>query len=222
MRLLDCFDCVYVINLDSRPDRMMNFRESMRSLGLLDHEIDEKIIRFPGVIPPSGAGPLGCTLSHLEIVRDAKRRGYEKILVFEDDAEPFAESLSYFNDVADDINSQDWDVYYLGYNSHTRLGLHSKNSLVARELFSTHAIAYRSSFFDRFINDHRHDKIKIFDVWISEEVQTSMRCLASYPMLFIQRESYSDIEKKNVNYGIQIERYQNYTSHLPKPFKKED
>jgi hypothetical protein len=220
MKLFEAFDAVYVINLDSRPDRMMDFRHGLRSLGLTDHEIDQKIIRFSGVIPENGPGALGCTLSHLNIVKDAKRAGYEKILVFEDDAIPYGEGIKYMNDVVEDLENESWDLYYLGYNSHHPLELHSKNSLAARDLFSTHAVAYRSSFFDRFIDDYVNDRIEIFDVWLRYNIQTSLKCLASYPMLFIQSTSYSDIEKKNVSYDIQIERYKSYTSHLTKPNKK--
>ena len=216
MKLFEAFDAVYVINLDSRPDRMMDFRQGLRSLGMADHEIDQKIIRFSGVIPASGPGALGCTLSHLGIVREAKNAGYEKILVFEDDAIPYAEGIKHMNGVIEDLENENWDLYYLGYNSHHPLELHSKNSLSARDLFSTHAVAYRSSFFDKFIDDHINDRIEIFDVWLRYNIQTSLKCLASYPMLFIQSTSYSDIEKKNVSYDIQIERYKSYTSHLPK------
>ena len=220
MKLFEAFNAVYVINLDSRPDRMMDFRQGLRSLGMTDHEIDQKIIRFSGVIPKNGPGALGCTLSHLNIVKDAKEAGYEKILVFEDDAIPYAEGIKYMNDVVEDLENESWDLYYLGYNSHHPLELHSKNSLSARDLFSTHAVAYRSSFFDRFIDDYVNNRIEIFDVWLRYNIQTSLKCLASYPMLFIQSTSYSDIEKKNVSYDIQIERYKSYTSHLTKPNKK--
>lgn len=214
MELFKAFDAVYVINLDSRPDRMMDFRQGLRSLGMADHEIDQKIIRVSGVIPPSGPGALGCTLSHLSIVKDAKAAGHEKILVFEDDAIPYVEGIKHMDGVIEDLEKEEWDLYYLGYNSHNPLELHSKNSLRARDLFSTHAIAYRSSFFDKFIDDYVNDRIEIFDVWLRFDIQTHMKCLASYPMLFIQSTSYSDIEKKNVSYDIQIERYKNYTSHL--------
>lgn len=215
MQLFEEFDAVYIINLDSRPDRMVDFRKGMKSIGMLDHEIDEKIIRFPGIVPTVGPGVLGCTLSHLGIVKAAKAAGHQKILVFEDDAIPYNDGIGYMKDVIEDIRNENWEVYYLGYNSHQTLSLHSKNSLKGRDLFSTHAIAYKSSFFDKFIKDYENDSIKIFDVWLRYEVQTTMMCLASYPMLFIQSESYSDIEKKGVNYDIQIERYKNYTSHLP-------
>lgn len=214
MKLLDAFDAVYVINLDSRPDRMIDFKRGLRSLGITDHEIDQKVVRFSGVVPAAGPGALGCTLSHLSIVKDAKLARYEKILVFEDDAIPYNEGMKYLDGVVRDLENEDWDLYYLGYNSHHPLELHSKNSLRARDLFSTHAIAYRSSFFDKFIDDYVNDKIEIFDVWLRFNIQPHMKCLASYPMLFIQSTSYSDIERKNVNYEIQIERYKNYTSHL--------
>lgn len=219
MKLFGAFDAVYVINLDSRPDRMMDFRRGLTSLGMSDHEIDQKIIRFSGVIPENGPGALGCTLSHLSIVKEAKLAGHEKILVFEDDAIPYAEGVKYMDDVLEDLENESWDLYYLGYNSHHPLELHSKNSLKARDLFSTHAVAYRSTFFDRFIDDYVNDRIEIFDVWLRYNIQTSLKCLASYPMLFIQSTSYSDIEKKNVSYDIQIERYKSYTSRLPKPNK---
>jgi len=210
MNLLDLFDAIYVINLDSRPDRMIEFKKGMKPLHLDEH----RITRFSGIVPPNGVGALGCTLSHLEIVREAKEKGYKKILVFEDDATPFEEGISGMKDIVEDMKNEEWDVYYLGYNSHEPLELHSKNSLKAKDLFSTHAIAYNSSFFDKFIDDFENNKIEIFDVWLRYNVQTMMKCLASYPMLFIQSSSYSDIEKKNVNYGIQIERYKSYTRHL--------
>jgi len=216
IKLLEHFDAVYVINLDSRRDRMIEFVEGMKSLGMTDHEIDEKIKRFSGIVPQIGPGALGCTLSHLSIVKNAKELGYEKILVFEDDAIPFNMSFKHLDGIIEDVKNEKWDIYYLGYNSHHVLDLHSNYSLEAKDLFSTHAVAYRSSFFDRFINDYERGLINVFDVWLRYDIQTSMKCLASYPMLFIQSTSYSDIEKKNVNYDIQIERYQKYTSHLPK------
>jgi len=219
MKLFEQFDAVYVINLDSRPDRMIEFRNGMRSLGLQDREIDEKITRISGVVPAKGPGVLGCILSHLKIAKMAKKAGYEKILVFEDDAIPYIAGLEYLDGVIKDISAEDWDLYYLGYNSHHPLDLHSPNSLKAKDLFSTHAVAYRSSFFDKFIQDYENNRIEIFDVWLRYSVQNTLKCLASYPMTFIQSRSYSDIEKKNVSYDVQIERYETYTSHLPRPAK---
>lgn len=216
IKLFEQFDAVYVINLDSRLDRMTEFREGMKSFGLLDHEIDEKIKRVSGVVSENGPNAIGCTLSHLNIVKNAKAAGYEKILVFEDDAIPYLNGIKQIDSVIKDIKNEDWDIYYLGYNSHQPLDLYCKNSLKAKDLFSTHAIIYKSSFFDKFINDYENGLIEIFDVWLRYSVQTTMKCLASYPMLFIQSTSYSDIEKKNVNYDVQIERYKKYTSHLPK------
>jgi len=213
-QLFNNFDAIYVINLDSRPDRMNDFKKGLISIGISDYEIDKKIIRFSGIVPDNGPSALGCTLSHLEIVKNAKAAGYEKILVFEDDAIPYLNGVNQIDLVIKDIKNEDWDIYYLGYNSHHPLERYCKNSLKAKDLFSTHAIIYRSSFFDKFINDYENGLIEIFDVWLRYNVQTTMKCLASYPMLFIQSTSYSDIEKKNVNYDIQIERYQKYTSHL--------
>jgi len=75
-------DCIYVINLKERPDRLKKFQ----SYGI-------SFVRFPAI---NGwkrfnghhrSGQYGCLLSHMSIYWDALRKGYQRIWVLEDDAE---------------------------------------------------------------------------------------------------------------------------------------
>ena len=69
--------------------------------------------------PPAtrGAGCIGCTVSHINICKDALSKNYDYIVIFEDDCE-FKSDLhildSYINEF---INlQQSWDLFLLGYN----------------------------------------------------------------------------------------------------------
>jgi glycosyl transferase family 25 len=91
-KFLGYFDDVYYINLDYREDRRKLFEQRSLDIG-----INAK--RFSGIVPEDGLydkiesnqkdtrrkWKVGCTLSHQAIVREAKERGLENVLIFEDD-----------------------------------------------------------------------------------------------------------------------------------------
>jgi GR25 family glycosyltransferase involved in LPS biosynthesis len=69
---------IFYINLEKRTDRLKEINEEFNIMGIQTHE------RFNAICTP-GFGILGCTLSHLEVFKLAKERGYSDILIFEDD-----------------------------------------------------------------------------------------------------------------------------------------
>jgi len=71
-------DRIFVINLDKRGDRLIEFMEECRKMNI------HKVERFQAIYKPDNPA-VGCTLSHLEIIKIAKKRGYKNILIFEDD-----------------------------------------------------------------------------------------------------------------------------------------
>ena len=74
------FGHAFVINLESRPDRLQQFRANMRSAG-----IDEsKITRFDAIATPK-KGWIGCVQSHIALLERAKAEQWPRITVFEDD-----------------------------------------------------------------------------------------------------------------------------------------
>jgi hypothetical protein len=75
----------FVVNLERRPDRLESIKKEMEYIGW-DYEY------FKAVDTNSH---VGCTRSHLEIIKIAKERNYEKVLIIEDDCTimPYAKSL---------------------------------------------------------------------------------------------------------------------------------
>ena len=57
-------------------------------------------------------GQLGCRASHLEVVKIAKERSYNKILIFEDDIQ-ILENPSQLLSINENILN-DWDFFYFG------------------------------------------------------------------------------------------------------------
>ena len=203
------FDKIFLINLDSRPDRLEKVMIQLRELG-----VEELIERFSAIVPSNGDGRLGCMLSHLEIIKRAKSLNLKNILVLEDDVF-FMNTESISNSISQ-LSSREWTVYYLGYNSHSPLYLEDSNLLNIKNCYSTHAIAYNSSIFELIIDSFERGEIKIIDVWLSKNIQNRFNCFGCYPIAATQLNDYSDIEKTNVNYDFIVRRFLENTKHLGK------
>lgn len=70
---------VFYINLDKRDDRRKQIVDELKHFNLYD-----KSERFTAIHTP-GQGILGCTMSHMEVLKLAKERKYEQVLILEDD-----------------------------------------------------------------------------------------------------------------------------------------
>ena len=134
------FDKIYCINLDSRRDRWERVSRKLCGKG-----IDVK--RFSAICQSSSRavelfgrvskkyptiedrkknsvirsiGAAGCLLSHMDIINEAKRNNYKKILIFEDDIifhKKFNERLSL-------ISALDrWSLLYFGCSQHDWRGV---------------------------------------------------------------------------------------------------
>jgi len=97
-------------------------------------------------------GALGCFLSHIECIKDAKTNNYEKILILEDDfiiINNYNEEIKIFFDNID--NS--WDFIYFGKK---QLGTIEKiNEYVYspnNSTYATHALLIKNTIFDAIIN----------------------------------------------------------------------
>lgn len=67
---------IYYINLESRPDRRNYFENQMKLVKL-------SATRFNAIKHPIGA--IGCSMSHLELIKMAKANKWDHILIMEDD-----------------------------------------------------------------------------------------------------------------------------------------
>ena len=140
-------DKIIYINLNRRTDRRELIENQLNEYGL-------KYERFEAIETP-GFGILGCGLSHLEVLKIAKERGYKNILILEDDfhflvtKEELNEQLDSFFDL-----SLNYDVCFLAY---LLQDYKLENNVVNQALECQTASAY-------IVNNHYYDElIKLYE-----------------------------------------------------------
>lgn len=124
------FDNIYVLNLDRSPQRLKIISSELERLGIkyerfsaIDGKNIENIENNYSLLPISPVSKLrqmgeignnfalACLMSQIDIIKDAKRKGYKRILIFEDDIffhKNFNIEFQKFR------NLKDWKLCYLG------------------------------------------------------------------------------------------------------------
>ncbi len=110
-----------------------------------------KYERYEAIETPQ-MGTYGCILSHLNVLKLARERGYKNVLILEDDftflvsKDELQINLKYFFE-----NYMDYNVCMLSYNLHDKE--ESYNSIISRVLFAQTASGYivSSNYYDILI-----------------------------------------------------------------------
>ena len=107
---LNRLDAIIYINLDHRKDRKKQIEEELKKAGV----DKKKIIRFPDVYKKLN-GHLGCTKSHIGVMKLIKNSNFKTVLILEDDFQ-FQMSKEEINKKIDnffDKFQNDWDAIHL-------------------------------------------------------------------------------------------------------------
>ncbi len=193
---------IIYINLDRRTDRRAQIEEELRAFGL-------KGERFAAI---DEGGGIGCTKSHLEVLKVAKKRGYRNVLILEDDfmftvsRDELEHNLSELFEGA--IN---FDVCMLSYNM-----FQSKPTswpFLSKVLEAQTASGYivNSQFYDSLISSletaaamleqtHQHWLYMNDQYWKS--LQPNSNWFAFTPRCGKQRGSFSDNSGKYEDYNL--------------------
>ncbi|MGC3940396.1 glycosyltransferase family 25 protein [Roseobacter sp. EG26] len=111
-------DKLYVINLESRPDRR---REMLSELSRIGLDAQSPLVTFFAAVKPDAAGTFpsigarGCFLSHLGVLRQARDAGHQIILILEDDAAITPDCLTQVASVMNELVTTEWSLAYLGH-----------------------------------------------------------------------------------------------------------
>ena len=112
----DMFDGVLVINLDTDLYKWVNFHNQACVYGF-----EHKVERVSGVYSSNGA--YGCAQSHKKCLDIARSKGWNNVLIFEDDVK-FLYDENYTNKVLHksltDLTDKSWDLFYLGMSMRGR------------------------------------------------------------------------------------------------------
>lgn len=118
----DFFDRIYVLNLPERKDRLAEMTAELAKVGASFD--DPNIQLFPASRPSDmgkfpSIGARGCFTSHREMLHDAERNGYQRIMIIEDDLD-FAEDFSgKAPAILRALSEHDWSMFYGGYEELT-------------------------------------------------------------------------------------------------------
>jgi hypothetical protein len=193
----DYFDHIYCINLDKRTDRWEDCVKQFKKHNLTVERfsaIDGSIVENPTSLLP---GEYGVLSTHIELIKDAKSKGYNNILILEDDVEFIDNINEYFSSIKNQIPN-DCIMLYLGGN---HVGGCLQISEYVYKIFHSYAIhsfGIKSDLFDLIINGLPKYR-KPVDVFYAE-LQNLFPSYVIRPHLAWQRESFSDIQGGIMNY----------------------
>ena len=176
----------YVINLDDRPERMVEFNKN---------KFPFEVTRFSAIKTENGQD--GCNMSHFTIM---KQQTEFPFIILEDDCV----MISPWSDVENAMLQlpDDWDALWLGATLDAPIKRHSDNLYRVKQAYCTHAVIYNSQRiidyilkeFDPFQPTITHKKV--IDVFYYEKIQEKFNCYITYPMMALQTGGYSDIMKR--------------------------
>lgn len=175
----------YVINLDSRPDRLAEFRKQ---------QFPFEVVRVPGIV--ASCGEDGCTASHLLAITKQDKFPF---VVFEDDC-VLSEPWVFVETIMKQLPST-WDALWLGGNVKKQLRRYSENLYHCKSTYALHAVIYNSkNMVEYILRKHHTPSGKNLDIFYRFDVQQNFNCFITYPMLATQRPGISNINGGFVNY----------------------
>jgi len=193
------------INLKHRTDRRVHVEQQLESIGITSPT------RFNAIKLPNGA--LGCSMSHLRCLQIAKERGWPHLLLCEDDIQfldpaLFVKNLNGFLENHQDDSS--WDVLLIAGNNMPPYGLEDDYSVRVFQCQTTTGYIVKQHYYDKLIANikegieklikepHNHRFYAIDKYWFN--LQQSDYWFLITPLTVVQKEDYSDIEKRITNY----------------------
>jgi len=193
------------INLEHRTDRKVHVERQLASIGL------RETTRFNAIKLPNGA--IGCSMSHLKCLQLAKEQGWPHLLLCEDDIEFLDPALfvKQLNGFLDNHEQDDtWDVLLIAGNNMPPYGLEDDYSVRIFQCQTTTGYLVKQHYYDKLIDNikeglqklmrepHNHRLYAIDKYWFN--LQREDYWFLITPLTVVQREDYSDIEKRRTNY----------------------
>ena len=165
------FDAIFALNLDEATDRWQEAQQRHRVL-----DIGWRVERIPAVATPDNHHR-GCAWSWRAMVAEADRRGYEHVLIFEDDAVFLDTTLEVMARATAELAHQSWDLCFLGACVHAQEFPLVDGCEVLQEcglVTCTHALAVHRQAFAQILADlpdpEAPEAEAAMDAWLDEWV----------------------------------------------------
>jgi len=194
----------FYINLDTRVDRKNQIENEFKKQDFINFN------RFNAI--KNKKGYIGCSKSHLECLKIAKQNKYPNVIIFEDDFE-FLVGKKEFHNILNHLLNIDYDVFILSYNTSLKNIKKTKDALINKIKNTQTASGYivNEKYYDILIKNFedglyllettdKYSKYAIDQYW--KQLQEKDKWFCYIKRIGKQRESYSDIEKRNVKYKV--------------------
>jgi len=202
---MELFKYTFFINLESRPDRLENVQKEFQKMGIKGERINAVKAKVGGI---------GCTLSHIRCLEEAKKRGYEHVFICEDDVkftnpELFKQQLQKFSN----NKEVQWDMLLVGANvvpPYQRVGDYCARVFNAQ---TTTGYIAKKEMYDVLLDNFKEScnlQMKnpgspgvsnpyALDIWW-KRLQPQYFWWIITPLTVTQYENYSEIEDRVTNY----------------------
>lgn len=197
------WDAVYVINLDFRPDRWEEIQKQAAAAGLtLERwdatkaaDIDLEKHRIGVRVKKTSC--IACWSSHIRIYRDALSKGYNRILVLEDDALIPEDLYEQVDSWFEKTGLKEFELLYLGAADKYPSAPLGDGIALSQYTLLTHAMLFDKSGMEKVIEivdtkDEGKCSMSI-DVFLAEHIQPRNLTFQTVPSIIKTVPSYSDI-----------------------------
>lgn len=205
---MDLIEKTFYINLEYRKDRNEHLLEEFKKINF------NKFERFNAI--KHEYGPVGCCLSHLEVLKKAKELKLKNVLIIEDDLEFLVNREEIDKYIIAFLNDEELDVLCLAFNVKSG-SLTNYNQYFYRTTDTQTASCYiiKEKMIDVLITNFEQSLHLLTKVEIDRPVlpkyaidctwkwlQPHYKFMISSVRVARQRASYSDNLKTYVNYGV--------------------
>ena len=159
----------------------------------------------------NSCGALGCSLSHLALLKYAKKHNLDHILIMEDDImflnpQIFIQNINNFLS-----NHKDFDVLLIAGNNMGEYTRIDENCVKIQKCQTTTGYLVKSHYYDKLIHNfeqginHLIKNINLKDDYAIDQYWTALQLVDTWylltPLTVSQKADYSDIEKRHTNYN---------------------
>ena len=193
----------FYINLEHRTDRKEHVTKQLTNLGLQGFE------RFNAIKMENGA--LGCSMSHLKILQTAVQNNWDHVLIVEDDITFLDLDLFKANfETFLQRNGNNWDVILLAGNNMPPYDTIDDVCIKVKRCQTTTGYLVNGHYIKKLMENVKmgltqlmykpasHAMYAIDKFWFL--LQAVDKWYLIVPPTVVQREDYSDIEKRQTNY----------------------
>lgn len=203
MRSLEDIRHIKYINLEHRTDRNEEVQHELRKLGL-----DDRAERFNAISMKDGR--VGCTMSHIKCLEDAKKNQLPHLLIIEDDIQ-FLNPVLFSKQITNFLESSNsWDVILLAGNNMPPHIQVCDSAVKVTRCQTTTGYLVNGHYYDTLIKNMReglsllmrnptnHFHYAVDKFWFS--LQQTDKWFLITPLSVTQRAGYSDIEKRPTDF----------------------